>query len=496
MSKPLITSREGTCWVSRVRDRRKGRKQLRIGAPDESLTGCAGVAVVRELVDRLGVIEALDAEIGPIKQRDRGLSGGEFLLALAQVQLCGEEALVGCDRRRADLVAEGLSEVATPASTTAATLARRFTGEQWLSVEDGLAESARRVLGLLPATRRAALARQAPTVDLDTTDTEVYGRRKQGVSYNHQGQRVGRTHLASWAQASLPLAADLRDGVSDPRTYSPELMRRALTGLARIGVYRPADPSAPRPVFRADAGYMSGELARTAVEEECDFALGVRRGAAVWRALARVPASAWAPAAGMPGADVAVTDYRPAGWPEGTVCLVRRVRHRAGDLSADPRARRRRTIPQDQLALALDGELDTVYGYSFIATNLPADTPAQAVAIEAWYRGRADIEDRFRDAKHGAALIHLPSGDASVNTAWLWAALLALALSAWLQELGGLDGGDGRGRAHLGRLRREVIRAPARLIRHGRQLILRTAPAHHDVLAAVLARLRALPGTT
>ena len=27
---------------------------------------------------------------------------------------------------------------------------------------------------------------------------------------------------------------------------------------------------------------------RTAVEEECDFALGVRRGAAVWRALARV----------------------------------------------------------------------------------------------------------------------------------------------------------------------------------------------------------------
>src|SRR5665809_16658 len=109
VSKPLITSREGTCWVSRVRDRRKGRKQLRIGAPDESLTGCAGVAVVRELVDRLGVIEALDAEIGPIKQRDRGLSGGEFLLALAQAQLCGEEALVGCDRRRADLVAERLS---------------------------------------------------------------------------------------------------------------------------------------------------------------------------------------------------------------------------------------------------------------------------------------------------------------------------------------------------------------------------------------------------
>lgn len=449
--------------------------------------------MVTELVDRLGVVEAIDAEVGPIKQRDRGLSAGEFLIGLAQTQLCGETALVGCDRRRADAVAEELSAVPTPASTTAATLARRFTGEQWLSVEDGLATVAARVLRLLPASRRAVLEGHAPTIDLDTTDTEVYGRCKDGVSFNHCGQRVGRTHLAAWAQASLPLAADLRDGRSDPRTYSPELMERALAGLARIGVYRPADPTAPRPVFRADAGYMSGALAKTAVEAECDFAIGVRRGPAVWRALAGVPADGWRPAAGMPGAEVAVTDYAPAGWPEGTVCIVRRVRHAAADLSTDPRARRRRTIPTDQLTLALDGELDTVYAYSFIATNLPAHTAEQAVSIEAWYRGRTDIEDRFRDAKHGAALLHLPSGDADVNTAWLWAALLALALSAWLQELGGLDHGDGRGRAHLARLRHEVIRAPARLVRHGRELTLRPAPTHHGVLAAVLARLRTLP---
>ncbi|WP_139306717.1 hypothetical protein [Modestobacter sp. DSM 44400] len=111
---------------------------------------------------------------------------------------------------------------------------------------------------------------------------------------------------------------------------------------------------------------------------------------------------------------------------------MRRVRHAAADLSADPRAGRRRTIPQEQLTLALDGELDAVYGYSVIATNLPTDTPAQAVGIEAWYRGRTDIEGRFRDAKHAqarSALIHLPSADPGVNTAWLWAALLALALS-------------------------------------------------------------------
>lgn len=460
------------------------------------MTGNAGVAVLGELIDRLGVVEALDTAVGPIKQRDRGATAGQFLVALAQAQLCGQDYLVGLDRVRGDEAGAALSAVPIPASTTAATLARRLVQEQWLSVEDGVAALARRVMTLLPARRRSVLERTAATIDLDTTDIETYGRAKQGVSFNHTGQRVGRTHLASWAQAGIALAVDLRHGTSDPRTYSVELMERALASLARIGVYRPDDPSAPRPRFRMDSGYMSGALANAAVAAECDFAIGVRRGKPVWAAVARVLDDAWAPAIGMAGAEVAVSDYVPGGWPAGTRCVVRRVRLDAATISADPRARRRRTIDPDQLALALDGELDTVYAYSFIATNLPVDTPAQAVAVEHWYRQRTDIEDRIRDAKHGAALRHLPSGDRQVNLAWVWGALLATTLSAWLQELAGLDDGAGRHRAHLGRLRRELITIPARLVRHTRELIIRPAPAHHGLLATALARLRALPTTS
>ena len=46
------------------------------------------------------------------------------------------------------------------------------------------------------------------TIDLDATDVEVYGRKKRGVAYNHQGQRVGRPHVAAWAEAEIVLAAD------------------------------------------------------------------------------------------------------------------------------------------------------------------------------------------------------------------------------------------------------------------------------------------------
>ena len=54
---------------------------------------------------------------------------------------------------------------------------------------------------------------------------EVYGRQKRGVAYNHQGQRVGRPHVAAWAEAEIVLAADLGDGTDDPRATAPDLLR-------------------------------------------------------------------------------------------------------------------------------------------------------------------------------------------------------------------------------------------------------------------------------
>ena len=49
---------------------------MRAGAPDAALTPNAGMAAISELCDRLGVIGALDAAVGPIKQRDRAMGPG------------------------------------------------------------------------------------------------------------------------------------------------------------------------------------------------------------------------------------------------------------------------------------------------------------------------------------------------------------------------------------------------------------------------------------
>jgi hypothetical protein len=167
------------------------------------LTVNAGLAVVTELCGRLGVIEALDAAVGPIKRRDRGFSAGELVAGIAAAQLAGEDFLTGLDRQRADVAGQQITPVPGLASTTAAGLARRVTPARWQAVEGGLAVVTGRMMPRLSAQRVTALTGGPVTIGLDATDVEVYGARKRGVAYNHQGQRVGRPHVASWAETGL-----------------------------------------------------------------------------------------------------------------------------------------------------------------------------------------------------------------------------------------------------------------------------------------------------
>jgi hypothetical protein len=351
-----------------------------------------------------------------------------------------------------------------------------------------------RMLARVPAARRARLYRTV-TIDLDATDVEVYGRKKRGVEYNHQGQRCGRPHVATWAETETVLAAELTSGNDDPRAGAAALLRRSLAALpawARRGGVR----------LRADAGYFAGELARVAFLEGVEFAIGAKRIAPLWRLLAGIKESDWADAIDMTGAQVAVADYRPAWWPAATTLLIRRVRLDISQVSADARSRRRRTLHPDQRALPLAelADADTIYAYSFILTNRDVSTTDKAVAVEYWYRHRTSIENMFRDSKDGAALQHLPSGYVEVNTAWMWGALLAATMAGWLHQLtaterpaGQLTGwGMREGKAMISTLRHRLIRVPTRLVSHAGEAILRPPPGH-GLLAEILARLRALP---
>jgi hypothetical protein len=102
------------------------------------------------------------------------------------------------------------------------------------------------------------------TIDLDTTDVEVYGRLEQGMAFIHQGQWVGRPHISARAETANVLAADLMSGKDDPRPHPADLLDRALAALpaaVRSGKIRCVLTPATSPATSTDGRLLGHGLA-------------------------------------------------------------------------------------------------------------------------------------------------------------------------------------------------------------------------------------------
>jgi Transposase DDE domain group 1 len=483
-----------TSQAKRARRARRQSKSDRFGqaprievvADDASLTPFGGSAVVGELVRRLELIPALDRAIEtapkvgglrPVKQRARGCSPGQLLVAVAESMLCGGDSMLDLERLRADEAGAELRAVAdVPAASTACQLARRYRRSHLRAAERAFAACANSMDGQLGRSPDGPV-----TLDFDSTGVEVYGRQKKGAGVNYQGQLAYQPLLCSWAQRGRLLATELLAGDDSTRGEEPRQL------LCRAFEYLPDGHG--RVAARFDSGFYRVDLLADCRARGVRFSISVPRSSAMWSALERIDDDSWTPADGLKDAEVAETTYTPTGWQHEPLRLVvRRVAHQANALSDDSRARRKRTIPREQLDLGLAGEADVVYGYSFILTDLDG----AATTVEHHHRDRAQIEERIKDAKLGVSLRRLPLSDLDANRVWLACSALALNLLALLNDL--MFGTEPPG--HLPRrrqakfVRRMLLCVPARVIHHARRIILRlpaglaSAPAFQAAYAS------------
>jgi len=241
--------------------------------------------------------------------------------------------------------------------------------------------------------------------------------------------------------------------------------------------------------LRADSGFYSVPFLKWCRRHGPRFCVVVPRYQTMWEARRHLSPMSWRPAQEMVGAEVAERPIVPTGWEgEPLRLLVRRVRVEEEEISQSPKSRRRRTIPKQQLRLALRGALGHTFSYSFIVTDLPGD----AVELEHWQRRRAHIEERIKDLKLGCGLLHLPLRKRRANRAWQTAVVITSNLTAMLsavnvcrerQKAEAAAGGTlspeqlaAVGRPHhTAVLRRWLLTVPARLVRSGRTLYLRLA---------------------
>ena len=476
-----------------VKDRRRGGRIV-VRADDRSLTAHGGLAVIGDLERRLGLIGTIDAQLAlerrarAMKVRQRGVTPGELVMSLAECQLVGGAFFDHLAELRGDEAGAVLRAVAeVPAPATALQNAKRFRRVHCQRVERAMSSAGEcldRALGRDPG--------EAVTVDLDATQITVYGRKKQGAARCRTGQMSYAPHLAFWSQRGRALCAELVGGNRE-RLTGGEYARIASRALALL-------PTGHGPVtMRIDSAYYAIELLERLREQQARFTVSVPRSQAMWNTLAQIPDGAWSEALGMDGAQVAETTYRPGGWKhEPLRLIVRRVPFSAEQITRLKGSRRLATIHPKQLAMALDGEIDSLYGYSFILSDIYHQPTAW---IEHFHRHRAQIEERLKDLKLGQALRHLPSGDINANRVWLTAAMLAINLTAYCCDLSPAASASGQApprtplRRHAATLRRILFNVPARIIRTGRQLILRLPAGyqHADILQKTLDAIYALP---
>jgi hypothetical protein len=453
-----------------------------IRADDPSLTRFAGLAVTGELVRSVRLVELIDAEIAaegrvaPFKHRRRGVTAGQLIVSLAESQLIGGDCFDDIEVLRADRAATALRAVAdVPSAPCARQLAARLQRCQIQAAERALARAGQaldREVGRDP--------RESVTIDLDATRITVYGPSKQGARRTRTGELAYAPHIATWAQRGRVLTSELVGGNQERLSGArgATIARRAIRLL-------PADHG---PLdFRIDSAYYQLKLLEALRKASARFSVSVPRNHAMWRIAASIPDDPFNDATDMPGAQIAETTYKPDGWKhEPLRLIVRRVPFSAERVAnGSIRARRRKTIPPEQLQLAIDGNVQTVYGYSFILSDHPAKR--DTAWVEHHHRHRAQIEERLKDAKLGQALRHLPCRNIAANRTWMLACLCALNICAMTCEICPAAGISSQSpehdeqqpepdlplRRHAKALRHMLFCVPARIVRTGRCTILR-----------------------
>jgi hypothetical protein len=354
-------------------DRGPGRIEFR--ADDRSLTPYAGLAVSGELCRGVRLVELIDAELGSVKraaavkQRRRGLSAGELTVAIAECQLAGAECFDDLQDVRADEAGALLRAVArTPSAPTARQLARRFRVSHIRAIERAVARCGNDL-----DRRLGRDAGEDVTFDLDATETPVHGRKKRGTGRSRNGHLAYNSYVVTWAQRGRAMTSELKGG-NQARIKAAESDRM----LGRAQRLLPAEHG--QITVRGDSGFYAVELMMDCRKRGMRFTFSATRTSLMWAKLAEINEDAWQDAIEMRGAQVAELAFTPEGWKhEPLRLIVRRVPVTAAEIQAtSPRARRRKTIPPEQLQMVLDGQLDSTFAYSFIcAARRPVVSPAQ-----------------------------------------------------------------------------------------------------------------------
>ncbi len=438
--------------------------RVAVEASEDNVTGFAGIALVGELLDRLGVVEVADRHhlrpIGP-----GGYSGGECYRPIVELQLAGGDFLSDVSLLFDEATRRLRGSHALPSHTT---LFRFLAGADLGRVMRAQAvnrEMLRRAwaMGAAPAPGRL-------TIDPDATYIDTYGKHKEGSRFSYKGEVQMSPLVGVVGETGDVLAIRARGGNASPRAKLASFIDECVAAI----------PTQARPLYelwiRIDSAGFSNKVVETCVAHKAIFTITVEQNASVREAicaLAVAPETSWTPAQDadgeLSGSEVAETTYAFSG--RDLRLVVRRQRKAAGE----------------QLSF------DDLGGWRFFAciTNAPGSIEAAQIDHHHRLRGGA-AEEAIRQLKSDFAMNHAPVQNFFGNWLWWLASALSHNVARWLRVLALPEAfATCRGK----RLRTSFLNVAAKVVRRGRRLLLRLPAAyrHAEAFIAALERLRTLP---
>jgi hypothetical protein len=431
---------------------------VEVTADGEGLVSHAGVALLAELADRVGLTAALSDSLSATRERRSRHDPGRVVRDLALMLCDGGDCVQDLQALRGQETLFG----PVASETTAHRVLKSIDEELLDALRAARAEARARAW-------RAGARPERLVLDIDATLVTAHSEKEEAAG-NWKGGFGFHPLLCFLDGTDEGLAGLLRAGNAGSNTAHDheQVLVEALEQLPREALDEDI-------LVRADIGGATHEFTQTCRDAEIRFSVGYELSESVRAAVLRLPEAAWRAALDREGEEregawvAELTEsVRLSEWPEGTRLIVRRERpHPGAQLSfSDPDGRR----------------------FTCFLTDQQDEDIAE---LELRHRRRARVEDRIRCAKD-TGLENLPFHALAHNEVWLELVLIAQDLFAWAQVLV-LDGELAL--AEPKRLRHRLLHIAGRLVRSGRRTRLRLARdwPWAEALVAAFRRLRALP---
>lgn len=356
---------------------------------EEKLSSHAGMVLIKEFVDLLGIEEIIDEEM-KVKARERGYPESAGIMALIYNLIVGGSSLSDLNVLRGDIGTQqllGMPSIIAP--TTAGEFLRKFDiGDIWDLV---------RVADRLQKEVRPKQQSKVCTMDLDSSIYEQCSTKKEGSDKAYNGEIGYHPMFAFWEEEGELLFSYLRRGSA--YTSSKVLWFIAQT-LKRV-------PPDIEKKLRADSGFYDKKVVNVCEDKNITFGITADQTKPLMQKVAALSEGDWQDLEKYGVAQVAELRYQPIGWNKEYRYVVKR-----------------------NLEQKKSGEL--YFRYHILVTNNEKNSVAEVLE---WQLQHANMENRIKEHKSGFSLEKLPTRNFHANWAYLMIGQIAFNLMAWFKRL-------------------------------------------------------------